>query len=553
MLPAALRALGLTDRRGITVARAATAVAVTAATLAVAALNEHDPYDIHAGLFAQVVAGLVPLLLGMLAGLAVLRPRAGFIAALVLTPVIDVAQVSWIMGPLQVISQTIVLVALGVGLLLRDRSPEAATSGATSPVDPSGRAGRRYRVSLTSAAAGAVVALLALAALSTVLSPKVDMSAAVLLHGILEPMGMAAVLLALRPTRRDLILVAVLLGVSVAIGGLLNMIQTLAVVHSLSVLQAQRLLFSRITYFNVGLFGEMLAMATPLLIASIAGRRLLNLRRWVVLLLVIVTLTALASLFLTFSKSAYLATAGGSMVLILLVVRGWRRRAEIVLVAGLLSATVIPWPAFFLQVSPPLANAYRSAVVSLVGESRYDSWNPSTLSGRGSLLERFYATRAAVEMAIDHPVLGIGLDQFLAQYVGHYKPPEAKLDLDSAHSMWPEIAAELGIPALLLAWFIYGCALLAAWRVYRSPPDDLTRLLAAALLAAMTAWLVVGTAFAGDMYRPWRNMSSDYVMAFVLVAAAFALYRMTRRLGPGAAVERARPRRPEVTRGEPDV
>jgi O-antigen ligase len=534
MLAALLRALGLSDRRGFTVARGVASVAVAAAVLVIAALNEHDPYDIHAGLFAQVVAGLVHLLLAGLTGVAVLRPRVGFLAALLLTPVIDVAQVSWIMGPVQLISQTVVLLALGAGLLLRDRAPRSAEP---EPVDPSAASspGWRSRISLTSVAAGAVIALLALAFLSTALSPKVDMSAAVMLHGILEPMGMAAVLLALRPTRRDLILVTVLLGVSVAIGGLLNMIQTLAVVHSLSVLQAQRLLFSRITYFNVGLFGEMLAMATPLLIAAIAGRRLLNLRRWVVLLLVIVTLTALASLFLTFSKSAYLATAGGSMVLVLLVVRSWRRRAEIVLVAGLLSTAVIPWPAFFLQVAPPLNNAYRSAVVSLIGESRFDSWNPSTLSGRGSLLERFYATRAAVEMAVDHPVLGIGLDQFLSQYVGHYRPPEAKLALDSAHSMWPEIAAELGIPALLLAWFIYGCGLLAAWRVYRSPPDVLTRLLAAALLAAMTAWLVVGTAFAGDMYRPWRNMSSDYVMAFVLVAAAFALYRLTRGMAQGSA------------------
>ena len=39
----------------------------------------------------------------------------------------------------------------------------------------------------------------------------------------------------------------------------------------------------------------------------------------------------------------------------------------------------------------------------------------------------------------------------------------------------------------------------------------------------------VATAFAGDMYRPWRNMASDYVMMMVLVASAFALYRLARR------------------------
>ncbi len=59
------------------------------------------------------------------------------------------------------------------------------------------------------------------------------------------------------------------LALSVAIGGALDMVQTLATVRSLSVLQDQRLLFSRITFFNVGLFGEMLAMAVPLLLAAL--------------------------------------------------------------------------------------------------------------------------------------------------------------------------------------------------------------------------------------------------------------------------------------------
>jgi hypothetical protein len=73
------------------------------------------------------------------------------------------------------------------------------------------------------------------------------------------------------------------------------------------------------------------------------------------------------------------------------------------------------------------------------------------------------------------------------------------------------------------------------WRVYRAPPDQLARLLAAGLLAAMVSWQIVGLAFAGDMYRPWRNMASDYVMMMVLVAASFALYRMTLRGAADAA------------------
>jgi hypothetical protein len=54
------------------------------------------------------------------------------------------------------------------------------------------------------------------------------------------------------------------------------------------------------------------------------------------------------------------------------------------------------------------------------------------------------------------------------------------------------------------------------------------RALAAILLSALVAWVVVATAFGGELYRPWRNMSSDYVMMVVITAAALALPRVSR-------------------------
>lgn len=517
-------------------ARAVAALAVSLATLLVTAFSENAPLDIQAGLAVRVVAGLVPLLAAILAGAAVLRPKPAFLAILLLMPVVNVAQVSRNFGPLQVIAQTLFVVALGVGLLLRDAEPRTETPPTGRSSVPVPDAGWRSRITLPTVAAAATIALLSLACLSTILSPDVGASAAVLLHGIFEPAAMAIVLLALRPKRWFLAATAAVLGVSVTIGGSLDMIQMLPLDHSLSILQAQRGLLARINYFNVGLFGEVLAMASPLLLWTLIARRSLHLHRLVVAVLVIASLAGLASLFLTFSKSAYLAAAGGMLVLVLLATRSPRRRVAVVLVGGLLSAVVIPWPAFFLQAAPPLDTAYESSMEWLVGQTRYDSWNPSTLSGEDSLIERWYATRAAVEMAVDHPLLGIGLDQFLTQYLGHYKPPQAKEELDSAHTMWPEVAAELGFPALVLVLIIYAAALMAAWRVYRAPPDEFMRLLAAALLASLVAWLTLATAYAGDMYRYWRNMSSDFVMMMVLVAAAFALYQVARREAADGAI-----------------
>jgi len=58
------------------------------------------------------------------------------------------------------------------------------------------------------------------------------------------------------------------------------MIQSIPAFGTLASLQTNRLLFSRLTFFNVGLFGEMLAMAAPLLLGAIAARRQLVLAAW---------------------------------------------------------------------------------------------------------------------------------------------------------------------------------------------------------------------------------------------------------------------------------
>jgi hypothetical protein len=516
------------DVRPRTVLRLAGTVAAFTITLVLAALNEHAPLDVKAGVPARAIAALVPVIAAAVAALAVWRPWRGFLAVLLLTPVVNVGQVSWLIGWVQVIFQTIFLAALALGLILN--SSVAGPQEAWRRLRSVGRSARG-RLAIPAIAAAAFVGL---AVLSTLRSPDVKSSSDVLLHGILEPIGMALVLLTLRPSRSKLAAVAVVMGISVGLGGLLNMVQMLPG-SSLAALQTNRLLFSRITYFNVGLFGEMVAMAVPLLSAALLARRHLRLSRWAVLGIGIALVASLVSLFFTFSKSAYLAAAAGMLALLLLALQTWRQRGAILLTAVLLSGFVVPWPELVLSVSPGLAQAYRNVAVTVVGQSRFDSWNPSTLSGRGSLVERFYATEAAIEMAINHPQLGVGLDQFKNEYVGQYKPPQAQLDLDSAHSMWAEVSAELGFPALFLLLLVYGAAWIAAWLVYRSPPDAATRLIAAGWLAAMLAWFVVATAFAGDMYRPWRNMASDFVMMSIVVGGAFALYRSARGRRPRPA------------------
>jgi len=501
------------------------------ATLVVSAQNEHAPYDIHPGPFAILLAGVMPPVAAVAAAWAVQRPWPAFVAILLLTPCWDAAQVAWQVGPVQVILQTVFVLALAAGWLLRPTREGADESGlgeASSIDRPRSWSGRLRRLDTLQVAAGATVVLLLLAGLSTLRSPDVETSATVLLHSIVESVAMGFLFFALGPTRRRLVVLLIALGISVALGGLIDLVQTLPTGGGLASLQANRLYFSRLTYFNVGLLGEMMAMAAPLIVGALLCRRTLGLSRVVVALLVVAGLVGVPALFLTFSKSGWMATAGGALLCVLLLAATWRRRAAIVVGSALVSAFVVPWPALILQVVPPANDAYRSVMVSIMGQSRFDSWNPATIAGEGSLSERFYATTAGIRMAIDHPLLGIGLDQFQTQYAANYKPAQAHLTPDHAHSWLPEIGAELGLLVLALVVVIFGAAMLGLWRVYRAPPDPAMRALAAILLSALVAWVVVATAFGGELYRPWRNMSSDYVMMVVITAAALALPRIAR-------------------------
>ena len=501
---------------------------LTAATLTFLAVFElsgraqHPFGAMSPGLYVTVVDSIVPCVAAAVAAFAMYRPLRALILILALTPLWNTAYISWQVGPVQVILQTVFVLTLAVGVAI---NRPVAGSYLWSAADLSA-AGRTKGFASFRLAELATVGFLAIAGLSTLASHNVTLSATVLLHGIVEPIVLAAILVVLRPSRRSLVAVGVALGISIGLGTLPNVLQSLPIMTSFAAVQANRLLFARASFYNVGLFAAAGAMTVPLVIAALAARRAVALPRWATNLLLVVLAAGLAGLFFSLSKSAWIATAGGTVLLLMLLVASWRRRLAVLVVGVAMSTLFIPWPAFFLQVAPSVNQGYRTMMVALVGESRFDSWNPATLAGHGSLAERFYAIDGAVRMALANPILGVGLDQFGVNYANPaYRPPQALDTLDHAHSFFPEIAAELGPAAAVLVFVIYAAALWAMWRVYRSARDQLTRILSAGLIASIVAWLVVATAFGCDIYRPARDLSSDVVASVVVLGAAIALAR----------------------------
>ena len=461
---------------------------------------------------------LVTLLLApVTAALLVVRPWSGLCIWMILMPLMNVAQVQVFVGWEQIILTTALLAALLVGTALEHGRRDPAVDA--PPTD------------VTTRVVWVALSLLALlTAASTLLTPSLMRSVPIAQHGFLEPLLLLGVVLWLRPGWTQLTQLLASLGVSVAIASVLSLARMLLrFAQTLDQFEAQREQLSRLVYFNVGIFGNLLAMALPLLLAWLLLRRRGFGPRLSYVIVVPAIVVSLLCLYLTFSKSGWLGGIVGCAGLFALTARTWRARIATVVVAMALVSFVIPYPQVLIRlVSPSAASIYSGVVTSI--NSRAATIDTESPEGEVSVTERLLATKAALHMAIDHPVLGVGPGSFAAEYATAYSAPSATRALDSAHDFLPYVAAEFGLIVGGLVALGLAAGLLGAILTYlRAPPGEVrSRLVAAAVASAIAAFIVVGTTFGVDLYRPYRTMNSDVVYAALLVAAGIMLPRTAR-------------------------
>jgi O-antigen ligase len=211
------------------------------------------------------------------------------------------------------------------------------------------------------------------------------------------------------------------------------------------------------TFGGVLLLGALVVLAC---LASVPWRRVW----WLVPAGAVTT----AALVLTQSRNAWLGLCVGGLGLVATA----RRAGRIVLVLAtvvLVTAAVAPGT---------VAERARSLV------------DPRDRT----LLDRLAMWRSGLEMIADHPLLGVGPGEVRAWY-GHYRRPEAiRPSTGHLHNSAIQIAAERGLPALVVwiwlwvAFFRAGIPVLR--RTGREPPHR--RALVSASLAGVVGFLVAG-------------------------------------------------------------
>ncbi|HEY4094052.1 MAG TPA: O-antigen ligase family protein [Baekduia sp.] len=110
--------------------------------------------------------------------------------------------------------------------------------------------------------------------------------------------------------------------------------------------------------------------------------------------------------------------------------------------------------------------------------------------GLGS--NRYDFFRVALNVFRDHPVAGVGTDNFFQQYLRDGRSYETPA---FPHSIELRALEQTGIVGALLLFGGFAAALAAVWRVLRAwPPDDLRATVAGGALIAFVYWLVHGSA-----------------------------------------------------------
>ena len=173
------------------------------------------------------------------------------------------------------------------------------------------------------------------------------------------------------------------------------------------------------------------------------------------------SLASLACLYLTYSRGAWLGV--GCALLFIVVLRGSRR----------------------LLASVGTAVAVAVGLLAFLPRGR--------LLSEATIEQRFHLWRAAVDMIRDHPLLGVGLDNFLYQYPKYMlEEAWAEPNISHPHNILLDFWTRLGILGVGSMLWLQAAFWRMGHRIYRGWRGEEAQVLALALMASMIDFLAHG-------------------------------------------------------------
>lgn len=203
----------------------------------------------------------------------------------------------------------------------------------------------------------------------------------------------------------------------------------------------------------------------------------------------VLALVQLAGVFITYSRGAFAAVAIGVAVILLL--RGMYKA-----LLGLMAAGVVAGGAAFAIAPDRIIDA----------------------GGSGSEPTRFAIWRSSLRMAIDHPIFGVGPDQFLYQYWRRYVEPMGWPERYTSHphNLILDFWLRLGVPGLAFAGtLVVG----VVWLVQRSLASLRMDIVGMGAVAALAGGIAHGMFDNGFFLPDLATMTWFFIACLVTVPA----------------------------------
>jgi O-antigen ligase len=213
-------------------------------------------------------------------------------------------------------------------------------------------------------------------------------------------------------------------------------------------------------------------------------------RRWAYLLAFLVMAGAT---FLTYSRGAWVVGVPASL-LFLAALRGQR---AFIVALGVLAVAAL-------------------GVLAVAGVGRLTSLFDASA---GTTFFRIQLWRSSLTMIKDHPLLGVGLDNFLYAYRSSYVLPSAwaEFDLSHPHNFVFDFWLRLGFPGLMAIIWLLVAFYRDAWYSYRRLDEGDVRLLVLGVMAGMVSFVAHGLV---DNAFFLVDLAFVFVLMLALVQAA---------------------------------
>jgi O-antigen ligase len=219
-----------------------------------------------------------------------------------------------------------------------------------------------------------------------------------------------------------------------------------------------------------GLYGSPnnLSLFLDRVVPVLAAVALFAWRPWRRIAYALCSLPVLFCLYLTYSRGAWLLGLPAAALFIGLL----RRRKA-------------------LWISLAVICVIALSLIPLIGTERFTSLLDTQ---GGTTFFRLKLWQASLNMIKDHPLFGVGLDNFLYQYRTRYVLPEAwqELDLSHPHNIVLDYWTRLGILGVVALVWLEGAFFVEGLRLYRRLPGQDERALTLGLMASMVACLAHG-------------------------------------------------------------